>query len=365
MTGKRILQIVHGCEAGGVWTLAETLEHAFTADGHSVDLVCLFPPGPAGALGKLAGVVRVALMILRGRYDAIVAYQSTACIVAGLVGRLAGCPRRIVHQTALPAEVKPLLRLLDRWAGSLGFYTDNVLNSRATWAAFAGYQGRYRDAMVLIEHGVARQRPVRSRAETLASHSVPDGDPILLNVGRLATQKNQAVLIEALAMLPSFRLVVAGDGPLRDELESLAVSAGVADRLHLLGSVDRQGVADLLGAADLFVFPSRWETFGLAAVEAAVAGLPIVASDLDVLREVLAGCGVPVRFAALDDAAAWAEATRSILTETGGSRPEAVEGGRYTVERMIAAYRGLMVGASHGRLKGLTPLDEPGAEVSR
>jgi glycosyltransferase involved in cell wall biosynthesis len=342
MKPRRILQIVHGKEVGGVWTLAEMLGEALAADGHAVDIACLFPPSPAGIGGKLTGVLRVALQLLRGRYDAVVAFQSTACIVAGLVGRLAGCRRRIVHQTALPAEVKPLLRNLDRWVGSLGFYTDNVLNTRATWEAFAEYRGRYRDAMVLIEHGVAVPRPLRTRAETLSTFSVPDDGPILLNVGRLAAQKNQGVVIRSLARLPGCRLVVAGDGPLRSDIEALAAAAGVADRLHLLGPVDRQGVADLLGAADLFVFPSVWESFGLAAVEAAVAGLPVVASDLTVLREVMTNCGVPVRFADPEDVEGWADAIRASLGECGGARPHAPAEGRYTVERMIAAYRRLL-----------------------
>ena len=84
--------------------------------------------------------------------------------------------------------------------------------------------------------------------------------------------------------------VVAGDGPLRAALEAGAAEWGVADRLHLLGDVGRQECSRSLGrASDVFVFPSIRESFGLAAVEAALLGRPIVASDLDVLKGVLAG----------------------------------------------------------------------------
>src|SRR6185295_20147568 len=82
-----------------------------------------------------------------------------------------------------------------------------------------------------------------------------------------------------------------GDGPERPDYTALAAELGVSDRLHLLGDVTRADIADLLAAADLFVFPSAWETFGLAAVEAAFAGVPIVAADLPVLREVLSAEG--------------------------------------------------------------------------
>jgi glycosyltransferase involved in cell wall biosynthesis len=349
MKTPRILQIIHGNEAGGVKTLADALGEALGADGHVVDTVCLFPPDAPGVVGRLAGVARVGWLILTGRYDAIIAYQSTASVVAGVVGWLARCPRRIVHQTALPSEVKPAFRWLDLIVGTSGLYTVNVLNSKATWAAFARYPARYRSRMRLIEHGVAQPVPKRDRAATLARFAVPDDRRILLNVGRLAAQKNQGVLIRALAEISSARLVVAGDGPLRGALEAAAVEWGVADRLHLLGDIGPQDVADLLAASDVFVFPSIWESFGLAAVEAALLGRPIVASDLDVLKEVLAGRDVAASFVPPNDAAAWTAAIRAALTPAASGRaarngPAIAE--RYTVRRMADAYGGLLAGAT-------------------
>src|SRR5262249_50877876 len=140
---------------------------------------------------------------------------------------------------------------------------------------------------------------------------------ILLNVGRLSEQKNQDVLIAALPRLPAARLVIAGDGPKRAAFAVLAARLNVADRLHMLGDVTRQDVADLLGAADLFVFPSTWETFGLAAVEALMAGVPIIASDLPVLREVLsADGGAAATFVAPFDTDGWATAITGAATST-------------------------------------------------
>jgi glycosyltransferase involved in cell wall biosynthesis len=352
MKPPRILQVIHGDEAGGVKTLADALGETLGADGHVVDTVCLFPPHPAGVVGKLAGVARVGRLILTGRYDAVIAYQSTASVVAGVAGWLARCPRRIVHQTVLPSELKPHLRWLDLIVGTCGFYTVNVLNSKATWAAFARYPARYRSRMRLIEHGVAPPVPKRDRAATLARFAVPDDGRILLNVGRLAEQKNQGVLIRALAEISSVRLVVAGDGPLRGALEAAAAEWGVADRLHLLGDVRSEDVADLLAASDVFVFPSVWESFGLAAVEAALLGRPIVASDLDVLKEVLAGRDVAASFVRPHDASAWTAAIRAALAP-GARGPTARNGPaiseRYTVRRMADAYGGLLAGATGSR----------------
>jgi len=349
MKPPRILQVIHGDEAGGVKTLVDALGETLRADGHVVDTVCLFPPHPAGVVGKLAGMARVGRLILTGRYDAVIAYQSTASVVAGVAGWLARCPRRIVHQTVLPSELKPALRWLDLIVGTSGLYTVNVLNSKATWAAFARYPALYRRRMRLIEHGVAPPVPKRDRAATLARFAVPDDRRILLNVGRLAVQKNQGVLIRALAEISSVRLVVAGDGPLRGALEAGAAEWGVADRLHLLGDVGRQDVADLLAASDVFVFPSIWESFGLAAVEAALLGRPIVASDLDVLKEVLAGHDVAASFVPPNDATAWTAAIRVALTPPVGglaARNGLAISERYTVRRMADAYGGLLAGAA-------------------
>ena len=336
----RLLQILNGSEPGGVKTLADDIGAALAASGIAVETRCLFPADRKGLLPKLGGTLRMATRILAGRYDALVAYQSSACITIGAVGRLAGCPRRIAHQTVLPAEVKAPLRWLDRLVGRCGLYTANVANSRATFAAFADYPANYRRDMILIEHGVAMPPPRRGRAETLRRFGIPDDGAILLNVGRLAAQKNQDVLIAALSELPAARLVVAGGGPLRERHEALARRAGVADRLHLLGDVARQDVADLLASTDLFVFPSLWETFGIAAVEAASAGLPLVVSDLPVLREVLESAGVDVRYAPPQDAPAWAAAIRRSLGDARS--PRAPAGDLHPIGRMADAYLALL-----------------------
>jgi glycosyltransferase involved in cell wall biosynthesis len=338
----RVLQIVHGSEAGGVKTLSEIIRDGLESRDVAVETAVMFPSPDAGFLAKLAGAWRMVRRILAGRDDAIIAYQPTASILTGFAGWIARCPRRIVHQTALPSEVKAPMRWLDRLLGTLGLYTANVTNSHATVAAFAYYPARYRRGMTMIEHGVSAPQPRHSRTATLARFGIPDDRCILLNTGRLTEQKNQGVLIRALAYVPSARLVIAGDGPLRAENAATAQRLGVTNRLHLLGDVTRDDIADLLAAADLFVFPSTWETFGLAAVEAVMAGLPIVASDLPVLREVLS-CegGAAADFVAPDDAAAWAHAISAARSDTAPAIAAAIAQ-RYSVARMIDAYAGLL-----------------------
>jgi glycosyltransferase involved in cell wall biosynthesis len=201
--------------------------------------------------------------------------------------------------------------------------------------------------MVLIEHGLDAPVATRIRGDTRRQFGLPNDRPMLLNVGRLVVQKNQDVLIRALVQVPNCHLAIAGGGPNADAYHALARELGVADRLHLLGALSSTDIADLYAAADLFVFPSTWETFGLAAVEAAMMGLPMVVADLAVLREVLTvRRRQPVAFVAPHDFAGWASAIRRALTEKHAADlisefAQAISQ-KYSRERMIQAYLSLL-----------------------
>jgi glycosyltransferase involved in cell wall biosynthesis len=116
---------------------------------------------------------------------------------------------------------------------------------------------------------------------------VPRDARVLLAVSRLAQQKGVDVAIRALTQLPADTvLVVLGEGPERDALERLARDLGVELRIFLPGRVP--DVAAWLRRARVFVHPARWEGFGLAVLEAMLAGLPVVASNVSSLPELVA-----------------------------------------------------------------------------
>ncbi len=113
-------------------------------------------------------------------------------------------------------------------------------------------------------------------------------DRLVVSVGRLVPRKGQDRLIDALALLtpdfPELRLALIGGGRLAPALRRRAERHGVADRVHLLGSLAHEGVAEWFAAADVFASPcrTRWgglevEGFGLVFAEAALAGLPVMA----------------------------------------------------------------------------------------
>jgi glycosyltransferase involved in cell wall biosynthesis len=221
-----------------------------------------------------------------------------------------------VHQTCTPGATALPVRLADKLVGTIGLYTANIANTVATRAEFSRYPAAYREALSLIEHGLDPPVPARAADDTRRRFALPQDAPLLLNVGRLVRQKNQDVLIRALARVPGARLAVAGGGANAEAYRALAASLGIADRLHLLGAVTSQDIADLYAAADLFVFPSTWETFGLAAVEAAMVGTPMVVADLAVLREVLSTeVAYPLTFVDPHDVDGWARAIRAALED--------------------------------------------------
>ncbi|MGB8519668.1 MAG: glycosyltransferase, partial [Candidatus Tumulicola sp.] len=110
---------------------------------------------------------------------------------------------------------------------------------------------------------------------------VGPGDRMLLCVSRLAKEKNIELLLEAVALAgdPRLRVVVAGDGPARSELEERARECGVAERTRFLGFVPKECLPDLYASCDAFCMPSTTETQGLVQAEALAAGAYVLAAD--------------------------------------------------------------------------------------
>jgi glycosyltransferase involved in cell wall biosynthesis len=146
-----------------------------------------------------------------------------------------------------------------------------------------------------------------------APDEVPEDARIALAVSRLTAQKGIDVAIRALSSLPGdVVLVVLGEGPDRGSLEALARELGVERRVFLLGRVP--DVAAWLRRTDVFVHPARWEGFGLAVLEAMLAGLPVVATSVSSLPELVVD-GETGLLVAADDAAALAAAISSALEQ--------------------------------------------------
>jgi glycosyltransferase involved in cell wall biosynthesis len=160
---------------------------------------------------------------------------------------------------------------------------------------------------------------------------VPPDARVLLCVCRLDPQKGVDVAIRAVRELPDAWLVVLGEGPQRAELEALA-----GERVYMPGRVP--DVAAWLRRADVLVHPVRWEGFGLAVLEAMLAGVPVVASNVSSLPELLGDAGLLVP---PDDPGALAAAVARVpadLGERGRARAKAEFSVPQMAERTLAVY---------------------------
>ena len=173
---------------------------------------------------------------------------------------------------------------------------------------------------------------------------VPADARILLAVSRLTPQKGLDVALRALPLLaPDTVLVVLGDGPERAELERLAQQLDIERRVFLLGRVP--DVAAWLRRATVLVHPARWEGFGLGVLEAMLAGLPVVASNISSLPELVVDGETGILVHA-DDAPALALGVARALEQPGlgaAGRERALR--EFSVARMAdrtaALYRAL------------------------
>lgn len=140
----------------------------------------------------------------------------------------------------------------------------------------------------------------------------PDGAPLVLGLGRLHKNKAFDVLLEAASRVPSVYLWIAGDGPLKEELEKKAENLAVKPRTRFLGW--RDDTAALLASADIFVCPSRHEPLGNVVIEAWAQSAPVIAADSygpgTLIEHRETGILVPV-----DDGATMGRAIRNLLDD--------------------------------------------------
>jgi len=150
-----------------------------------------------------------------------------------------------------------------------------------------GLQDRY----TVIPTGINLEPYEDANGDELRAQQHWQGDKVLVSIGRLAQEKNWETLLRAAAIVqrthPKLRLVLIGDGPDREKLQTLAGELGIAKRVTFTGELQFADVAAYLKAADIFGFASVTETQGLVTMEAMAAGLPVVAVDASGTRDIV------------------------------------------------------------------------------
>jgi glycosyltransferase involved in cell wall biosynthesis len=238
----------------------------------------------------VAGVWRLARLLRHWRIELLHTHLFHADLAGRLGAAMAGVPH-VVH-TVHVAE-RRFRPWQFAWARLAAGRCDRIVAvSRDVAAHHAALSGLPPHRYQVIPNGIdvaAYARDEAARERLRAQWGVSEGRVVIVAVGRLDRQKGLDVLLRAAGLLfaknPDLRLVIGGEGPQRKELESLVAELRLGACVRLLGFV--QDVRAMLSAADIFAMPSRWEGFGLAAVEAMAAGLPVVASRAEGLREVV------------------------------------------------------------------------------
>lgn len=220
-----------------------------------------------------------------GRYDVVHvnAYQALSLAYLGLAEK-AGVPVRIAHShnTQLRKSLtRPLKLAIHRWAREhyQNVMTDRWSCSEAAARFLFGSAGAWR----FIPNGIDTKRfqfDPEGR-ETVRRELGLEGKLVIGNVGRLCYQKNQAFLLDVFAQVvkrnPDSCLLLVGEGEDKPLLIRKARNLGIDSRVIFYGLSSR--TEQLLWAMDAFVFPSRFEGLGIAAVEAQAAGLPVLCSE--------------------------------------------------------------------------------------
>jgi len=203
--------------------------------------------------------------------------------------------------------------------------------------------------------GAGVTRVVHLGTDVPADPATPPRRPTLVTVGNLVARKRHADVIEALAILrerhPELRYVIAGDGPQRESLRTLAASRGVAQRVTLCGRLPHDDAVAVGRSGSLFVLPSVAEAFGVSYIEAMAAGVPAIGCRGEDGPEELAAAGAGITLVAPRDPSGLAAAIDALLSDPprlalSGRQARATVESEFTWERCgletVRAYRDVL-----------------------
>ncbi len=275
-----------------------------------------------GGVGRLPLLTRALAAIVRearrGPFDVIHAlWADEPGFLAVMAGRVLGAPTVV---SLLGGELVRMPELGYGHGLSRAGRAMIALALRGADRVTVGSATLYQRALAHVPPARLAQIPLGVDIERFFPAPAPPsafrvGDPALLHAASLLPIKDQATLLRAfqrvVAARPAAHLHIVGEGPLRDELQRLAASLGVAGHVTLHGNVSHEALPACYRAADLFLLSSRYESQGMVVLEAAACGVPTVGTAVGILPEL----GPAARAVPIGDADALAGALLALLAQ--------------------------------------------------
>ena len=382
------MAFLHSFDPGGVERVALRMAGAWATTAREVHIAMgrrtgaeLRPPGvrfdfaPPNRFARhfesLWLVPHLVAAVRRHRPDVLFCAGNTYVIVAVLARLILGrdCPPIVCKvsnsldrrdfgwamRRLYPIWLKAQARFIDRFVGM-------AESMRPELAAALGVSA---ERLAIVRDGALRLAEIDA-AEAAPPRAASPGRTFI-GVGRLAPQKDFALLIAAFAKMAADadRLVILGEGPERARLEQTAARLGVAERVDMPGHTAE--VAARLAGADVFVLSSRYEGVPAAVLEALTAGIPIVATDCSIAMAELLQDGALGRLTPPGDVQALAKAMASAAPCSPAQRAAMRYHARgFTVERAAAGYLAVMAALAPqraalagARRAGLAPAPAP------
>lgn len=206
-----------------------------------------------------------------------------------LAAKISGVPVIISTEQNLNPDESPINNILKRYTSR--FAAKIIAISQAVKQDSIKRYKIPENKIEIIPNGINLNKFLNFEGtEEKNNNYVRDNEPkkiILGTIGRLVPQKGQSVLIKALASIKdlNFECLIVGKGLLKNRLNKQIKDLGLENKVKLIGSI--QDVPKFLNSLDIFVFPSLWEGQGIVLLEAALMNLPIIASEVDGIKEVL------------------------------------------------------------------------------
>ncbi|KYG90281.1 hypothetical protein A0U40_08580 [[Bacillus] sp. KCTC 13219] len=221
----------------------------------------------------------------QGNYDCVHTHLFSAQLFTSIANALTKNKLPLVtteHSTNNRRREKKIFYYLDSWMYKQ--YERIISITEGAKDALVSYLPYTENQTIVIYNGIQLKK-FQQATTTKQLWDKLDDEVTVLMVAGMRTEKDHHTLIRASKLLPvNYRVVFVGDGALFDEVVNYASENGRKTILFLGARTD---VPKIMKAADVFVLSSEWEGFGLVVVEAAAAGLPVVASDVAGLRDVV------------------------------------------------------------------------------